>query len=75
MMAEGRFNHPLFHAALNISGLMNCIAEKIYWASHVSFKEMPDYTTEELAQAFGDSLSGVFKLESSGWLVFWGYKK
>lgn len=75
MMMECRLCHPVFFAALSMSGILKCIAEKLWWAMHVTFEEMPDYSTADLALAFGDSLTGTFSLEWNGWLLFWGYKK
>ena len=51
------------------------MAEKMWWALGVTFEEMPDYSTEQLAEAFGDSLIDIFRLDADGWLIFWGYKK
>ena len=75
MMVECRTCPPEFFTAINISGLLKCISEKIYWAIDSTFEEMPDYSTQEIASAFGDSLIDSFSLEWKGRLLFWGIKK
>ncbi|MFC1945665.1 methyltransferase domain-containing protein [Chloroflexota bacterium] len=75
MMLECRFCTPGFHIAVNASGLLRCMAEKLWWAMGVTLDEMPDYPTAQLAEAFGDSLTDTFGLDSEGWLLYWGFKK
>ncbi|OGO17790.1 MAG: hypothetical protein A2Z15_05060 [Chloroflexi bacterium RBG_16_50_11] len=75
MMIESRMSNTDFFTAVNISGLMRCMAEKLWWSEGVTFEEMPDCPPEKLAGTFGDSLTETFWLDTGGWLVFWGYKK
>lgn len=75
MMLECRTCPPEFFTGIKISGLLKCIAEKIFWAMDDTFEEMPDYTATELARFFGDSLTNSFSLEWKGWLLYWGCKK
>jgi SAM-dependent methyltransferase len=75
MMAECRVPSPEFHHGLQISGLLQCIVGKIFWAMDTTLEEMPDYSTAEIARAFGDSLTDIFSLEWKGFLLFWGTKK
>jgi SAM-dependent methyltransferase len=75
MMIESRICEPDFFIAVNQSGLLKCMAEKLWWSLGVTFEEMPDYPTAHLAAAFGDSLTDTFGIDPEGWLVFWGYKK
>lgn len=74
MMAECRVPAPEFHRALQISSLLRCIVDKIFWAMDTTLEEMPDYSAADLALAFGDSLENTFGLEWKGWLLFWGTK-
>ncbi len=73
-MMENRTGNPEFFTGLAMSGLLSCIAEKIWWAWNLTFEELPDWPAAAIRQAFGDALSGVYSLEWKGWLVFWGYK-
>jgi SAM-dependent methyltransferase len=75
MMAECRVPAPEFHHGIQMSGMLKCIVDKIFWGMEMAPEEMPDYSTGELARAFGDSLRDTFALEWKGFLIFWGYKK
>jgi len=75
MMAECRIPAPEFHHGIQMSGMLQCIVDKIFWAMEMTFEEMPDYSTGELTRAFGDFLTDIFSLEWKGFLLFWGYKK
>lgn len=74
MMIECRTCSPTFYLALENSALLRCIAEKVFWGMDTAFRDMPDYSTRELSEAFGESLVDTFALEWKGWLVFWGTK-
>jgi len=75
MMAECRVPSPEFHRGIEMSGMLQCIVDKIFWAIDMTLKEMPDYSASELTRAFGDSLTDTFYLEWNGFLLFWGYKR
>ena len=75
MMAECRVPPPEFHLGIEMSGMLRCIVDKIFWAMEMTLEEMPDYSTADLARAFGDSLTDVYSLEWKGFLLFWGYKR
>jgi len=75
MMAECRVPSPEFFRGIEMSGMLQCIVDKIFWAIDMTLEEMPDYSTSELSRAFGDSLTDTFCLEWKGFLLFWGHKK
>lgn len=75
MMAECRVPPPEFHRGIEMSGMLQCIVDKIFWGMEMTLEEMPDYSTGEIARAFGDSLIDTFCLEWKGFLLFWGYKR
>jgi SAM-dependent methyltransferase len=75
MMAECRVPSPEFHHGIQMSGMLQCIVDKIFWAMDMTLEEMPDYSTAEITRAFGDSLTDTFCLEWKGFLLFWGYKR
>jgi SAM-dependent methyltransferase len=75
MMAECRVPSPEFHHGIQMSGMLKCIVDKIFWAMDTTLEEMPDYSTAEIARAFGDFLRDTFCLEWKGFLLFWGYKR
>jgi hypothetical protein len=75
MMAECRIPAPEFHLGLQMSGMLQCIVDKIFWAMDTTLDEMPDYSAAEITRAFGDSLIDIFSLEWKGFLLFWGYKR
>lgn len=75
MMAECRVPSPEFHNGIQMSGMLQCIVDKIFWAMDMTLEEMPDYSTAEITRAFGDSLTDTFCLEWKGFLLFWGYKR
>jgi ubiquinone/menaquinone biosynthesis C-methylase UbiE len=75
MMLEWRHPADPFLLALSISGLLKCIADKIYWAAGHAFQDIPDVPTADLVEALGDSLNDIYRLEWNGFLLFWGYKK
>jgi len=74
-MAECRVGPPEFYHGVQMSGMLQCIVDKIFWAMDTTVEKMPDYSTEEIAQAFGDSLMDAFSLEWKGFLLFWGTKR
>ena len=75
MMMENRTGNVEFFNALNMSGLLRCIAEKIWWGWNMTLEELPDYPTVVLEEAFDGLLYDTYSLEWKGWLLFWGYKK
>jgi SAM-dependent methyltransferase len=75
MMSECRVPSPEFHHGIQMSGMLKCIVDKIFWAMDTTLEEMPDCSTTEIARAFGDSLTDTFCLEWNGFLLFWGYKR
>ncbi len=75
MMAECRVGPPEFHQGIEMSSMLECIVDKVFWAMETTVEEMPDYSTAEVAQAFGDSLMDTFCLEWKGFLLFWGFKR
>lgn len=74
MLLECRVCHPVFFTALQTSYLLQSMFEKVFWAMQIDFNEFPDYSTEDLNKAFGDSLKDKYYIEWQGWLVLWGYK-
>jgi len=75
MMAECRVPSPEFHHGIQMSGMLKCIVDKIFWAMEMTLEEMPDYSAAEITRAFGESLRDTFSLEWKGFLLFWGYKR
>jgi hypothetical protein len=46
---------PEFQNAPQISGLLNCIIDKILWGMDTTLEEIPDYSAADIALAFGIS--------------------
>jgi len=75
LMGECRIPPPEFHLGIEVSGMLRCIVDKIFWGMEMTPEEMPDYSTAELTRAFGDSLTDTYSLEWKGFLLFWGTKR
>lgn len=76
MLQECRSRSPEFFTGVNMSGLLRCIAEKIYFGpGRAKLTDgVFDVPSKNLNIAFGDSLTDIFTLEWKGWIVFYGFK-
>ncbi len=60
LMAECRVPPPEFHLGIDVSGMLQCIVDKIFWGMEMTLEEMPDYSTADLSRAFGDRLTDIY---------------
>ena len=75
MMAECRVPSLEFHHGIQMSGMLKCIVDKIFWAMDTTLGGNARLFYSRNGRAFGDSLTDTFSLEWKGFLLFGGCKK